>query len=163
MSFCTNCGKPIDEKAKFCPECGAKQNISAEETATVTEEVAVAASQNVAENAAPVEGQASNKFCTYCGGSVHKDAVICVHCGCKIEAKEPAVESKKNCGFAIAGFVLSLLVPILGLIFSCLAMNKIKKEPYLAGKGFAVAGIIISIATMVLNVIMNLIQLMSYV
>ena len=27
MPYCTNCGKPIDYNAQFCPECGAKQNI----------------------------------------------------------------------------------------------------------------------------------------
>lgn len=29
MTYCTNCGKPIDSNAQFCPECGARQNIPA--------------------------------------------------------------------------------------------------------------------------------------
>ena len=47
-------------------------------------------------------------------------------------------------GFAIAGFVLSLTFPLLGLIFSWIALNGMKKSGNIEGKGLATAGMIIS-------------------
>ena len=31
MSFCKKCGKELPENAEFCPACGEKINVSAEE------------------------------------------------------------------------------------------------------------------------------------
>ena len=52
------------------------------------------------------------------------------------------METKKTNGFAIAGFVLSFFVNILGLIFSIIGLNKVKETN--SGKGLSIAGIIIS-------------------
>jgi len=49
-------------------------------------------------------------------------------------------------GMAIAGFVLSLTIPLLGLIFSWIALAGIKRTGNEEGKGLATAGLIISIA-----------------
>ncbi len=55
---------------------------------------------------------------------------------------------------AIAGFVLSFLCGLLGLIFSAIALNECKKSKGLVkGEGLAIAGIAISIATLVLGVL----------
>jgi hypothetical protein len=48
-------------------------------------------------------------------------------------------------GMAIAGFVLSLVFPLLGLIFSIIALNAMKRTQNFEGRGFAKAGLIISI------------------
>ena len=48
-------------------------------------------------------------------------------------------------GMAIAGFVLSFFIPILGLIFSAVGISKANKLPQRTGYGLAVAGLIISI------------------
>jgi hypothetical protein len=48
-------------------------------------------------------------------------------------------------GMAIAGFVLSLTIPLLGLIFSWIALSGIKRTGNEEGKGLATAGMIISI------------------
>jgi hypothetical protein len=55
-------------------------------------------------------------------------------------------------GMAIAGFVLSFLIPLLGLIFSIIGLNRSKQ---MGGKnrGLAIAGIIISSILMVINLI----------
>ena len=47
-------------------------------------------------------------------------------------------------GMAIAGFVLSFIIPLLGLIFSLIALNGMKKNNNPEGKGLATAGLIIS-------------------
>jgi len=51
-------------------------------------------------------------------------------------------------GMAIAGFVLSFLMPLLGLIFSAVALSGMKRNHNDEGKGFATAGLVISIVIM---------------
>ena len=56
---------------------------------------------------------------------------------------------------AIAGFICSFLIPILGLIFSCVGIKQINERGD-NGKGLATAGIVISIISMVVNLILIL-------
>jgi hypothetical protein len=54
---------------------------------------------------------------------------------------------------AIAGFILSFLCGLLGLIFSIVALNQISRSMgQLRGRGLAIAGIIISIVTMAVGI-----------
>ncbi|MDB5322806.1 MAG: hypothetical protein JWN40_4437 [Phycisphaerales bacterium] len=57
--------------------------------------------------------------------------------------RRPVGQSQQ--GMAIAGFVLSLTVPLLGLIFSWVALSGMKRTRNEEGKGFATAGLIISL------------------
>lgn len=52
-------------------------------------------------------------------------------------------------GMAIAGFVCSFFIPLLGIIFSAVALGQIKRRGG-RGHGLAVAGLIISIATILI-------------
>ncbi len=56
-----------------------------------------------------------------------------------------------NKTMAILGMVLSIVVGPIGIIFSAIALNKMKQtgEPNPDGKGFAIAGIIIGIIELV--------------
>jgi hypothetical protein len=54
-------------------------------------------------------------------------------------------------GLAIAGFVLSFLMPLVGLIISIVALSSMKKSGNLEGHGLAKAGLIISISWFVLG------------
>ncbi len=58
----------------------------------------------------------------------------------------------QNNGMAIAGFVCSFLVPLLGLVFSIIGLNRSK---LMSGKGhgLALAGIIISSVLMLFNLV----------
>jgi len=59
-------------------------------------------------------------------------------------------------GMAIAGFILSFFCGLLGLIFSIVAYNQIKKSNgAVTGGGLAVAGIIISILSMVIGIALS--------
>jgi hypothetical protein len=51
-------------------------------------------------------------------------------------------------GMAIAGFVCSFFVPLLGLIFSWIALAGMGKTGNEEGKGLAIAGLVISIVLM---------------
>lgn len=63
------------------------------------------------------------------------------------------VEKKTN-GLAIAGLVCSLLQPILGLVFSLIALSQIKNDESQGGRNLAVAGLVISIVFLVLTIIL---------
>lgn len=65
----------------------------------------------------------------------------------------PPEANRKYNGLAIAGFICSFLVSLLGLILSIVGLDQIKKQGG-KGKGLAIAGIIISAAGMVIQVIL---------
>lgn len=65
----------------------------------------------------------------------------------------PPEANQKYNGLAIAGFICSFLVSLLGLILSIVGLNQIKKQGG-KGRGLAIAGIIISAAGMVIQVIL---------
>lgn len=65
----------------------------------------------------------------------------------------PPEANQKYNGLAIAGFICSFLVSLLGLILSIVGLNQIKKQGG-KGKGLAIAGIIISAAGMMIQVIL---------
>ena len=101
-------------------------------------------------------------YCRKCGAQIDDEAYVCVHCGALV--KEPTetaagnVENrqKKTNGMAIAGFVCSFFLPVLGLIFSIIAMKQCE-ERGCDGYGLAKAGKIISIVCLVLNVFIGII------
>ena len=65
----------------------------------------------------------------------------------------PPEANQKYNSLAIAGFVCSFLVSIVGLILSIIGLNQIKKQGG-KGRGLAIAGIIISAASILLGIIM---------
>jgi len=104
-----------------------------------------------------------NKYCSGCGKELEENEKVCKNCGKNVETINQTVlsqtttnNSKKTNGFAIAGFVISIvsifccgLPSWLGLVFSIIGLvnaNKGEGE----GKGFAIAGIVISAILLVL-------------
>ncbi|MBO5411596.1 MAG: hypothetical protein J6A38_00760 [Clostridia bacterium] len=78
-------------------------------------------------------------FCKNCGQSVCDQAVICPHCGVAIQEQ---AEQKGN-GMAIAGFVCSFFMPILGWVFGGVGLARASKRKG-KGKGFSIAAIAIA-------------------
>ncbi|MDE7452924.1 MAG: zinc-ribbon domain-containing protein [Clostridia bacterium] len=107
-------------------------------------------------------------FCRNCGKEIPDKAVYCVHCGAVTDNPsafnaQPAAPDKKTNGFAIAGFVLSLVglvlgyytydvVPLLGLIFSIIGL--VKSKTCGSGRGLSIAGLVISIVSTVLAIVL---------
>ena len=65
------------------------------------------------------------KFCSHCGKEVMDDAVICMNCGCQVGDTMSSQTNGSNVGLV----VLSVLIPIVGII---LAIVNWKKAPKLA-------------------------------
>lgn len=85
-------------------------------------------------------------FCSNCGKELHDEAVVCPNCGVMTgrEASMYSPEPKKETnGMAIAGFVCSFLVPILGWVFGGIGLSRANKRGG-NGKGFSIAAIAIA-------------------
>jgi uncharacterized membrane protein YvbJ len=98
-------------------------------------------------------------YCSKCGKELKKDETFCSNCGNNIKGEFTPMNNQQivyvkneTNGFAIAGFVLSFLVPLLGLIFSCIGLSKAKAWND-NGKGLSVAGIIISALFIILAIV----------
>ena len=66
--------------------------------------------------------------------------------------------NQKYNGLAIAGFICSFFVAVIGLILSIIGLNQIKKQGG-KGKGLATAGIVISVISMVLSIVLVVVGL----
>lgn len=105
------------------------------------------------------------KFCSECGKELEENGIVCKNCGKKVDVIAPQTTvtqtvqaHNKTNGFAIAGFVISLVSLLccggtswLGLIFSIIGLVNANKQNG-EGKGLAIAGIVISAILLILLV-----------
>lgn len=101
------------------------------------------------------------RYCRNCGEEVEENQKYCFNCGSPLYKDEYAdggsYTKKLVNSMAIWGFVLSFLIPILGVVFGIIGYNKTKTGEY-SGRSLAIAAIIIGIVTMIANVIIALIS-----
>ncbi|MCD8204678.1 MAG: hypothetical protein LUC16_02505 [Coprobacillus sp.] len=97
--------------------------------------------------------------CPNCHEKIEKDTVVCPHCSYEIEANMQVGHN----GFAIAGFVVSLIsclffglvfFNLVGVTFSAIGLGK--KEEYPKSKNLARAGLWLGIIGAILWVILIL-------
>lgn len=79
------------------------------------------------------------KYRIRCGSTILDEAVICPHCGCA----QGTQKREETNGMAIAGFVCSFLIPLLGLIFGAIGLKTANNIGN--GRGLSIAAIVISI------------------
>ena len=104
------------------------------------------------------------KFCPNCGTEINGgDCPKCTKPPVNNANTQSVVNTEKTNGLAIAGFVVSVVSPILccgslstlGLILSIVGLVNVNKTGQ-KGKGLAIAGIIISAVIMVISMILAL-------
>ncbi len=88
-------------------------------------------------------------FCTNCGKELNDEAVICIDCGVPTDNFKQEEIPQKN-GMAIAGFVCSFFVPVLGWVFGGIGLSRADKRGG-KGKGFSIAAIAIASAGFVIS------------
>ena len=93
-------------------------------------------------------------FCKRCGKEISDEAVVCPYCGVQVGELSVAQSEEKaqTNGMAIAGFVCSFFIPLLGWIFGGIGLSKSKK---CGGKGkrFSIAAIVIASVMFVIYLI----------
>ena len=116
-------------------------------------------------------------YCSNCGNKMDNQAKFCVHCGAKSiiemeeedslkdiwgeESQEKNIHTEVNTqanesqnpqknGMAIAGFVGSFFIPLLGWIFGGIGLARAGKREG-KGKGFSIAAIAIASGMFLLN------------
>ena len=94
-------------------------------------------------------------FCKKCGQEIADDAVVCVRCGCAVKDLPAEEEKSQGNGMAIAGFVCSFFVPLLGWIFGGIGLARANKRKG-KGKGLSIAALAIASAMFVLGLAVNL-------
>lgn len=89
-------------------------------------------------------------YCRNCGKETDDNAVICPHCGVRTYLGETFVRERisveESNDMAIAGFVDSFFMPVLGLVFGGIGLSRAKRRKG-KGKGLSVAAIVISIVS----------------
>ena len=85
-------------------------------------------------------------FCSNCGKEIHDEAIVCPNCGVATGKKIPVEQSegkKTGNGMAVAGFVCSFFVPLLGWIFGGIGLARAGKRNG-KGKGLSIASLVIA-------------------
>ncbi|MDR1467905.1 MAG: zinc-ribbon domain-containing protein [Spirochaetaceae bacterium] len=95
IMFCKECGSPLDEEARFCPNCG---------TAAGTTQ------------SAPVIQQPVKNCCANCGASFKEGMVFCEQCGAKVGG-EPATTTNVRQVIEAGASKKDYLTTLLLLIF----------------------------------------------
>ena len=112
-------------------------------------------------------------FCPKCGAKNIDGVKYCYSCGAELPNSEnnngynninselqdfyntSVNPKKKTNGFAIAGFVCSFFIPILGWIFGGIGLSKVKSCGG-SGKGLAISALIIATIGFIFNLIQNI-------
>ncbi len=66
-------------------------------------------------------------FCTKCGKEILDMAAVCVGCGCPVKSTK-VPEGKWSSGAMVALVIGSVLMPLIGIVFGVIGLNRIEKK-----------------------------------
>lgn len=133
MKVCQKCGAFAEDINDFCTVCGSKLTAQSAQYSGQTENWQSQPEQPSAQNQQQSQGQQYYQ---------------------QSQGQQQYQPQAKTNGLAIAGFVCSFFIPILGLILSIVGKNQIKQSNGTqGGDGLATAGIAISIVFMAIGLL----------
>jgi uncharacterized membrane protein YvbJ len=115
-------------------------------------------------------------FCPKCGKEIQDGSKFCPYCGAEIKdphAEHETVEgsvvdndthpyvndgsqnstdgstTSNSYTFAVLGLIFAFVMPVLGLIFSSIALSRINKSNSDKGRSMAIAGLVVSIVLII--------------
>ncbi len=94
-------------------------------------------------------------YCTNCGKEINDQAVVCPNCGVATsnnKSNDANGNAQNKNGMAVAGFVCSFFIPILGWVFGGIGLSRALKRNN-KGKGFSIASIVIASVNFLLGLI----------
>lgn len=89
-------------------------------------------------------------FCRKCGAQISDDANVCPYCGERVVLVNNYTSERRTNSFAIAGFILSFISPILGWIFGGIGLKRSNNR--YGGRAMSLAAIIIATLLFAYNV-----------
>lgn len=107
MPFCKNCGKEINENAKFCSGCGV----------SLTGETP---SSN------PQQNSTAGTPCPKCGSIIPLGNVACTNCG-------SLLNPDKHTTAIVLGYLCSVFLPLFGIIFGIYLLTRPNKDVHKHG------------------------------
>ena len=129
---CKFCNQEISVTDKFCPHCGSNLQTSNENTETEQQR-----------NSSISHAQ---KVCKSCNSIISADTLICPVC----KQWAHIAPAPKSNGMAIAAFICSFFIPLLGWIFGGVGLAR-SKERSDKGRGLSIAAVVIATISFLIN------------
>ena len=152
--YCSKCGRQVDDRAKFCPGCGAPLTAQAADKAGsvpaeqddffVKPEQAGNHDEFFTNRSAPASGYAAP-------GTAPANQWSAPNTWAPGNPPQQAASEEKN-SIALAGFICAFFIPLLGWIFGGIGLSRAKRYGG-NGKGFAIAAIIVATVVAIMNFI----------
>ncbi len=127
MRYCGNCGKPVNENADYCLNCGSS-----------------------------LINTFSRRFCPNCGNPVNPNADICVRCGISLRKTNSAQSRTADSGtddlLDIGLIIVSILFPLIGFIIGAVIKsdNPVKASKCIKAASISVGVQIVAIILIIL-------------
>lgn len=85
------------------------------------------------------------KFCTHCGKGLMDEAVVCTNCGCAVNGANSMANAAAGQDIPNPGLnILSLFIPLVGLILYCCMYSKTPQKAKQIGL-FALVGFFVNL------------------
>jgi len=95
-------------------------------------------------------------YCRNCGKEIDDKAYICIHCGVKVQEETPRYIYPKTYkapfnGFALAGLIWAVFIPLLGWIFGGIGLHRANRAKFdEAGKVMSILAITLASVSFVI-------------